>query len=84
MASDMSVGITFSTSQKTFGGPLEVNKFWVRRSASNKLSILFLGTGYLTKASMSLSPELAIALARDMLSVAEGYVSKSQKLLREA
>ncbi len=67
-----------------FGGSLEVSKFSVKkrglRTDSNKWKMFvdFEGEqGSIKNARMYLEPELAIPLARSLLSVAEGYVSES-------
>ena len=67
-----------------FGGGLEVSKFSVKKRGLKtspnkwKMCVDFEGEqGSVKKAWMYLEPELAIPLARALLSVAEGYVSES-------
>ncbi len=74
-----------------FGGALEVTKFSVQKrgvkTSENKwkMSVNFeSGVGSvsterkLKKARILIDPELAIPLARNLLSVAEGYVTQSE------
>ena len=71
-------------SGKNFGGGLEVSKFSVKKRGVKtspdkwKMSVDFEGEqGSVKRAWIFIDPELAIPLARTLLSVAEGYVSES-------
>ena len=68
-----------------FGGGLEVSKFSVKKRGVKtspdkwKMSVDFEGEqGSVKKAWIYIDPELAIPLARNLLSVAEGYISESE------
>ena len=84
MSSFIRVRTTYH-SGNDFGGGLEVSKFSVKKrglktSQDNKwkMSVDFEGEqGSVEKAWIIIDPELAIPLARALLSVAEGYVSES-------
>jgi len=79
MTSHMIVYTKYASSSNDFGGGLQVGKFLVRKAGwktrPNLVYIGFEGEGSVKKAWMYLEPELAIPLARNLLSVAEGYVS---------
>ena len=78
MASDMTVYTTYH-SGSDFGGTLKVSKFSVEKvGRSKKMVIEFVGGDSIRSARIYLEPELAIPLARSLLSVAEGYVSESK------
>ncbi len=81
----MSSPITMYTryhSGNDFGGVLQVNKFLVQKRGTpypDDISIEFEGDqGSVSKAWMIVEPKLAIALARCLLSVAEGYASETK------
>ena len=78
MASHMTVYTTYH-SGGDFGGTLKVSKFSVGKvGRSKKMVIEFVGGDSIKSARIYLEPELAIPLARSLLSVAEGYVSDSK------
>ena len=80
MASDMTVYTTYH-SGSDFGGTLKVSKFSVKKVGvprSSKIRVEFEGKASIRSARMHLESELAIPLARALLSVAEGYVDKSE------
>ena len=64
-----------------FGGGLEVSKLKVKKagwkSRPNLVYVGFEGGGAIQKAWMYLEPKIAIPLARNLLSVTEGYTSES-------
>ena len=65
-----------------FGGTLELGKLNVRytgtrETATNRLEVKFEGEGSVKSAQMYLDFDVAIPLARALLSVAERYVSES-------
>ena len=79
MASHMVVYTRYH-SGSDYGGTLEVSKFSVQKPRiprSNRMCVEFEGEASIKSARMYLEPELAIPLARSLLSVAEGYVSES-------
>ena len=82
MSKSMNVEVTYAVTGIQYGGSLEVSKFCVQKaglvSVPDRMANTFDGTGYLRQASIYLEPEVAIPLARSLLSVAEGYVSESE------
>jgi len=81
MGSYITVYTTYSDSSYDFGGTLAVRKFNVRKAgiqaSPDTMRVEFGGTGSVKRARMLLEPDIAIPLARNLLSVAEGYVSES-------
>jgi hypothetical protein len=61
---------------------LQVSKFSVEKVGSearpNTIHVRFEETGSVEEAEIYLEPELAIPLARNLLSVAEGYIFESR------
>ena len=83
MAREITMYTKYPT-DRDHGGRLEVSKFSVkkrgRKTSENKwqMYVSFEGKEItVKKAWIYLDPELAIPLARNLLSVAEGYVSES-------
>ena len=82
----MSSKITVYTkypSHNDFGGSLDVNKFSIEKlsfsSDSRRIFIEFEGkSGSINSARIYLEPNIAIPLARGILSIAEGHLSKSE------
>jgi len=78
MASHMIVYTRYH-SGSDFGGGLEVSKFSVQKTGvgvrSRRMCVKFEGEGDIKSALMYLEPELAIPLARGLLSITEGYAS---------
>lgn len=76
MGSRIMVNVKYATRKEaTYGGWFEVSKFLVRKEG-DRVYFSFEGEGDLDKAYIYLDPKIAIPLARNLLSVAEGYISE--------
>jgi len=80
MTSHMIVYTKYSSTSNDFGGGLEVSNFRVSKvgKQNSRLLVEFEGKGSVKRAWMFLEPEIAVPLARNLLSVAEGYLSKAE------
>jgi hypothetical protein len=73
-------------SGKDFGGNLTLDKFSVRNTGTpekptNRMEIFFEGKGTIKSARMSLDFNVAVPLARTMLGITEGYISKTESIV---
>ena len=80
MGKNITVYTTY-LSGSDFGGRLEVSKFSVRRMGTkgrlDRMQVGFEGKGDIKRAWMYLDSDIAIPLARSLLSVTEGYITES-------
>ncbi len=86
MGNNIIVYTKYDESGHEFGGGLQVSKFSVRNTGTqekptNRMEILFEGTGFVRRARMYLDFNIAVPLARNLLSVAEGYISKTEAVI---